>query len=633
MPSKTSCSNTRCFSPTLFKHDLKRFWPLSLLVLVTVVLLPGTTILSVRNQVDYPSHLLPTVRDHFYNVGIPMVLLMACACLLTALVVFNYLQGKSKIRFFHGLPLSRNCTFLTSYLSGLVLILCPLLAGLLICWVFACIVGAPGVGGAILALLGAALACLLCFFSLAVLSCVLCGNPLGSILVYAALNFALMVILMGSSTLVGQLMPGIDIENLLNGPLGWLIPLSNCAQAVQPVYSEPSPVDYFSYIIGFEHPWCLVAYGVAGIALAFLAAWIYRIRRDETAGETVSFRAVRSVCKVLFALVFSGAGAVLVVEASNTGSPLSVSLLLAIHLVFAILGWFIAEMIVRRTLRVVNRRSLISCAILVLVLLLLAGLARADLFGVVRRVPQAQEVERVTVEYDYTAMEVEAEDATALHRDLLRYRGLLGTEGSFALYKDTRPLQIYYTLENGRQLHRSYLVMDAGTGNEVEALMVQFLKDPAYAHQYWFGGIPQGDIAQDNLVSGGVYYDPDSLSVDSEAEVDGTVASLEVEDNSVYFELDADEAYQLYQAILADLEQGVLDADSNWNGGVSYGWVEFCYKAPRDGEDEGLRGPGAIHEDGTTWVSLTVWSGMEHTLAWIEDAAARHPSSQLMAKG
>ena len=121
-------------------------------------------------------------------------------------------------------------------------------------------------------------------------------------------------------------------------------------------------------------------------------------------------------------------------------------------------GYFAAAMLLKKSFRVFYKKQWLGLGVFALALCLaVAGLVN-DLFGVVRRVPAAEEIQKAELSSGSYAAELtqpeQLEALTALHRILLALpEAEPGAEG-----QDTAWVQLDYTLRNGTLLSRSYLL-------------------------------------------------------------------------------------------------------------------------------------------------------------------------------
>ena len=142
-------------------------------------------------------------------------------------------------------------------------------------------------------------------------------------------------------------------------------------------------------------PATVAAYAAAGVVLAVLALMVYRYRHVESAGDVVSIALVRPVFKYGVALCaglcFGTWTAAFFGWVDNT---LSLSLTLCV-LFWAAAGYFAAEMLLKKSFRVL--RAWKGGVVTVAALAVLCACCAFDVFGVVNRVPDAQDVAALTV--------------------------------------------------------------------------------------------------------------------------------------------------------------------------------------------------------------------------------------------
>ena len=126
---------TSCFNPSLAKNDLRRFWPLpvcSFLVFFVSLVLPLYRHLyrAISGQLGYYTvdgeSLVQTITAYTGTQFVIQTLILAAAALVTALLLFHHLHGKKEIQFYLSLPMRRSGLYLTSMLTGLLMILLPM---------------------------------------------------------------------------------------------------------------------------------------------------------------------------------------------------------------------------------------------------------------------------------------------------------------------------------------------------------------------------------------------------------------------------------------------------------------------------------------------------------------------------
>ena len=135
-----------------------------------------------------------------------------------------------------------------------------------------------------------------------------------------------------------------------------------------------------------------------------LLAWLqYRKRPLEQAGEAMVFRWAKLGFLLLFtAIVTLGLGMLLTDSFCRTNGPVRswfVPMLL-FYLLASFLGWFGAQMMVNRTVRVFRKRQMLAWACIAAAVAMLIGGLCFDVFGRQRYVPEKQALQQVTVTLD-----------------------------------------------------------------------------------------------------------------------------------------------------------------------------------------------------------------------------------------
>ena len=270
-----------CFNGGVLRDRFRRFWPLSLSVLIVVLLMPGLTLLSRVQWYAGASGdtLTALAADSILSAGPVMMILMFGAAFLSAALVFRHLHALRELQFTLALPLKRRDVYVTSWAAGYLLIALPMALGLLIIGLALWAAGLGGACAALLKLLLAGLAGELLLYAMAVVACLLAGQTFGAVLIYLGMHFAAPVIFLGVSQIGETILPGIRLMASLSEQIEWLTPMQRLLMAVvcryESVWAAPGagrlPFDLSGSVrvaVGFAHPGVL---GVcAGLALVIL---------------------------------------------------------------------------------------------------------------------------------------------------------------------------------------------------------------------------------------------------------------------------------------------------------------------------------------------------------------------------
>lgn len=460
------------FNGAVFGKNVRRFWPLWLLYAgVWFFVLPMPLLAQLRWQVE-PDRLDIThmVLTTAIKGGAIIAFLFA---VLTAMAMFSHLYNSKSTGMMCVLPVRREGMFLSCCLAGLVpMLLVHVLIALLA-------LGTQALYHAVdLAALGQWLAitsmCTVAFYGFACFCALLTGQLLILPAVYGILSFTAV----GLEATVRYLLscfvygcPGTDALRLtFLSPL-WKIMTD---MPVAPIKSYNALCDCYVTVDYCFASWGKLAiYCVTGVVFAALALLLYRRRRMESAGDTVAVRVLRPVFRWCLALacalalgclmhviLISGYGG------SNSGTMPYMLVLLLFMLVGGVIGWFGANMLMKKTFRVF-RCNLRGLAVFCVLLCALSLACELDLFGYEKHVPKPDDVVAVSIDYTGDVADFSETDnirgVLLLHEDLIAHKSLYEHSGNA-----TSSLRLLYTLKNGKTLLRLYPVTYSGVPQPAE---------------------------------------------------------------------------------------------------------------------------------------------------------------------
>ena len=601
---------TSCFNPSLAKNDLRRFWPLpvcSFLVFFVSLMLPLYRHLYrvISGQLGYYTvdgeSLVQIITAYTGTQFVIQTLILAAAALVTALLLFHHLHGKKEIQFYLSLPMRRSGLYLTSMLTGLLMILLPMV----LCYGIA--VGVCLHFGVtiqpILQLLAACCLMFLLFYGIAVLSCVLAGQRFGAFLLYAGIHGAAIIIWVGLAQVAACFIPGFSAS--VNPPswLTWQSPLLK-------LFSDGS-LD-LNNRIGLTIP---MIYGAVGLILLVFSGLLYQIRRAETAGDMLSFSVIKIISKIFAALAVGLGSFALLQILAFPNQSVSFGILMLLVLVLIAIGWIAAEMIIQKSFRIFHSRSvLVGCALLVVTAAAMLG-AKADAFGYIHRLPNSDQVESASISlqyyqcYNYTT--VSPADAIALHEAALDHLDQL------TAYDDRDSMlqfSISYGLKDGGTMERTYY-FDENVAPELKESIIAVLNKPENVYSKIFSGWTT-EPTIDTFISGLV----DANYSDSTDRPDFTYNGSDI------LMLSADEAVTLYQAVCQDIQDGNVISPVLLQTGdftditpqLSLGYFHLTItKNPYDPD----AGSHSVFQDTAQWqeASIGLYSTMTHTIAAMKD--------------
>ncbi len=404
-----------------------RFWPACLIFGAALLLHVMTIAYSVQ---QYPSLFyidLSTAGAYGAVYG--------CAC---AILLFRDLFNRRYAVAIHALPQTREAIFLGNFLSGLALVLVPLVPAFLLM-----LAKTNGNWGQSLSLVAAVLLLWLYGFAIGSLGANLSGTAFGAVSASVFLAFGIPFGESFVDLILTELLPGITY-----------------------VDAVPATVDssLLLALIERDHdkglPWGFLSiWGVVSVFLLGCALWLYKKRKLEAAGDFAAFSGLKPVLKALFTFFGGVILGVILCALVNDGA------LTEEYDLWNTLGWLlpgnllavlIGEMLVEKTVRVFKGRQLLRYGLCALLTFGLCALIWADPAGISTKVPQQEEISDVYISdgtYGFTAESPEAISAVLqLHQ--------MTTEdlSPCVKYPTGDELEFHYTLKNGKVMVRKYVL-------------------------------------------------------------------------------------------------------------------------------------------------------------------------------
>ena len=446
-------SRTSSFNLTVFKKDWTRFAPVWGCYLIALML--GLVGILGENHAYYRIWTI----ENLINVMAWVNLLYAA---LVAQLLFGDLYNPRLCYALHAMPMTRVGWFTTHTAAGLGFSLLPNLAAALL-GLLLLNLGA-GWTAAFWWLLASMLQYLF-FFGVAVLCVMATGNRLGQIALYVVINFAGLLGYWIADSLYEPLLHGIVVDETPFSLIAPLAEFSNPEDCLIIDYEQLQDAmgDFLGYKVfgvspgaGWGYMGICAAVGIAALALSLV---LYRRRRLECAGDFVAFKALEPVATVL-ATLFVGGFFHLV------GDVFGHNMRYVLLVVGAPVGFFGCRMLLMRTTRVFRKKAFLGCGAIMAAFALSLVLTYLDPVGITRWVPEADEVESVTIsesytlfhhnDYPFTATETaDIEALLEVHRSGITKEASIQPGGTEEAY-DTLTVRLEYRLKNGKVRNRFY---------------------------------------------------------------------------------------------------------------------------------------------------------------------------------
>lgn len=447
----------KCFSGTLYKENLKRFWMLSALGVVLFYLF-GLFSLALRDDRIYNYY---DVRSLLFNQNIGFVFLECALPVAIVSALFSYLNKANSVNLIHALPYSRRELYITNYLSGVTLFAIPeiITAILLVVYKKPTYYGQDFMNYGdidpatavdiytipnILYWLAIAFVISLFVLSVCTIGAMVCGNGVIAFLTGCAFNVLVPVVLLLCAGYAATYYFGFSDSNILEHML----------QSYHPAISlsiEASPVK-------------MVLFLAISIVVAVAGYILYMNRKLERCTDSYVYTWAKHLIGFLFVFICSIVVGMILFDGMG----------ITAYIIGGLIGFIIGQMISRKTFRIFDINGLKNLVIYTLSMLVIIGLIRLDITGYQKRVPRYDNVENVMVGGYYVDPtrswanitfdeEENIKEAIALHQDIVDNMKELKNQAcnlNGEYVEAHNWVNIIYTLKNGKELSRSYYILD-----------------------------------------------------------------------------------------------------------------------------------------------------------------------------
>jgi len=404
-------SKTSYFNLALFSNLLKRYWPIFAgYFVVWLIILP----IALTNMIQYWQQmpleygsdiriLVPNIGQQVLSVGLyGGVIMSGVFGMLISMAAFSSLYNARSVSMMCSLPIKREGIFLSVFTSGLFAMFAINLIIFLITLGVEAAFGVLAMGSGY-ALQWLAMVCMLnlFFFGFASLVASFTGHILVLPVIYIILNFTMYVVEMITRTAMSMFIYGINVNHSYTlvslSPPVKLLMNSNIASILE------YPGNYNSTLIGYSYEgWTSLAiYATVGIVFAILAMLIIKHRRMETAGDVVAVRPLKPIFKYCLSFGCALVLGIIIYRSAFSNATIygveSMLFMLLFMLFGAFVGYFAAEMLMQKTLHVFSGRNWIGMGVTAVIISALMFCGEYDVFGLEKKLPDASEVQGVSI--------------------------------------------------------------------------------------------------------------------------------------------------------------------------------------------------------------------------------------------
>ncbi len=447
MSLKTSFCNK-----AIIKADIKRFWWVSVLYTLGIFLFyTFNYIYSFYNNYSgmyYNTAEYTASRIYGYGAGV-WILALIIPVVLSSLL-FSYMQSGASSTFSHSIPVTRKQTFVSHTVSGLIMIVFPHIVNTAIFLIYrfdSSFAESFKVSHLLITMYTGLIYSFLAF-SCATFMSFVAGN----------------VISAGVFTYVLAFLP-ITVEAFINEFLRiQLFGYNNYSAIFEKIYIMPASFVSIKYI---------AYYVILSFVFLLLGFLVYRLRNLENHSEVVAFPKLKPFFIYGVAISFGCVGYLYFNGIFGFENPLFL-------IPFGVIGIIVAKMISQKTFRINGVfKNIIIYGVCIFALFVVFNF---DLTGYEGRVPAIETVESIRLDldinndestgwdrngniynYDYVFEPVvkdtdEMADIIKLHRVITENRENIEAKSKNNYHYNDTPINLTYTLKNGKTLERRYSI-------------------------------------------------------------------------------------------------------------------------------------------------------------------------------
>ncbi|MDL2300479.1 hypothetical protein LJC01_02410 [Clostridiaceae bacterium OttesenSCG-928-D20] len=468
------------FNRAIFVKNLKRFWPMIAMYFALWLLIMPINFSSVVHYLSAND-----VRE--YASSLPLQAATATGTVIAfiagiagAMAVWSYLCNNRISNGMAVLPVSREAMFTSNVLS----VLLSFIAVHFVCFGLAYLVELfYGITNITALFQGFAIISMLTviFFSIGTFCAMISSNIVMIPILYVVVNFLSVISIPFINAVLEEFnfgFSGIDTTFLTY---------------LSPFTSLVSNINVETRLVGDFNETVFVGWGILGIyfvlALVLLGVCLvlYKKRRMEAAEDAIAVLQLKPVFRffcslgaafTLGQLLYSMLGNSLGNGLSGIGSAVVMLIFMGIS---AVAGYFAAEMMLKKSLRVFKRASIDLFVVLGILLIFIFG-SSLDLFGFEKKIPEKSEIKNAVLSHqsiDFKSDNPETiDEVLALHEYIIESKESYAEEFEAIDNFHWVSVRIEYALNNGKRLNRRYMlkrdydnpISDSATGKTIEKI-------------------------------------------------------------------------------------------------------------------------------------------------------------------
>lgn len=535
----TMKSRTSFFNRTIYKKNLALFWPVWGCFLL-FELFEGPLYLWFhfgKARGDKFELLIGSINARMN------IFVLAVAALITGMALFHYLFTPKSANMIHALPVTRSELYGTNLISGFTFLFIPEVVSFFLS-VLVCLANGVAevqyLGMWLLACLGMSFF----FFSLVVFCVMFTGQLFALPVYFIVCNILVESITTGIAWLVSMMAYGVSITSFHGDRLRFLSPFLYLMDEVKLIGSYTSGSSRELYELTDVRMYggaVILGYAIAAVFIYLAAYYGYKRRQIESAGDLLTFYWVRPIFRWGVGVCFGFLGGTVCMYFMRDLADLSNWVWIALVLLCGMLAFFIAEMLIQKAFRVVNRRSCKECGLFVGFLSLIFAGIYGYAYRESRYVPEQERVAFAYVDMNYP-VEFEGDDIAqvlALQKDILARQHSLEEElKENEIDNGSGYVTLTYRMKDGSVQSRGYSLP---SGAKVSDDLI--------------GRILEWELGEESFLRQYIEYDYKKISRVTDAQLEWFDS---VTANYMFRNVEGEGAGKLFDAILADARDGVL---------------------------------------------------------------------------
>ena len=434
--------------------------------------LPLLTLMMIQSKLNYyllryteietEKFINEFVRDNLLSTrydGVKVgIIIMAT---LAGIMLFRYLHNRKQVDFFHSLPISRGNLFIQLYLTGFLSVIPLYIIMYLLAIICAFAMGAGSLltAGLIFKTIIINILFFLLFYSLAVLATILTGNTFVAIVIYALLNSVIFL----TTTIISELF------SYWFDTYVYISILDNIGLYSFPLYLYFYGSNMFNTIgdVKYLSTQTFIGIVIAIIVLIILSYVLFKIRKSERAGSSLAFYKTKAPLKCYLVLI---AGYLLMFMFSSIAGA-------SWRYVGIVFGIILSHMVLEALYNFDIHSLFKNWKTMIALLIVGVGfftIMKADIIGYDSKLPNKENITGVSINtyyngskhfssnisnFDFLTSTENIENVYNLAEYAVKNLDNVNyNQDDFYLDENTTSLLVKYTLKNGNEMIRRYLV-------------------------------------------------------------------------------------------------------------------------------------------------------------------------------